>query len=420
MTTPQPALTQSAHQILNRANLLAQQRNQAFITPEHILLALLQTPRNSALTVLSALGVDLDRVAQRLTDQLGPPQRPSAEPHQLVVDRGGSFSTEARAILNDAIAEARDIGSAYIDERVILSGILRRPGMFACQTLIEQGVTLLRARAVWNEGFVAQPSAASASTSWRDIPLSLSPVFLGLVVITAGAAYVAYLGGTYARIALFVFVTGGWLMSLSLHEFGHALVAYLGGDRSVADKGYLSLNVFKYTHPILSIVFPVLILILGNIGLPGGAVYVNPGAIRSRWMRSLMSAAGPIMTGLCTLALVPLFYARFFFSISGHTDLWAGLAFLVFLQLSALFFNLLPIPGLDGFGIIEPFLPQALLGITYTIRRFTFFILLLLFFNDTPVSEFFYTLIGIFVFLCGVPSDLIRQGFILYRFWAGG
>jgi len=240
------------------------------------------------------------------------------------------------------------------------------------------------------------------------------------VALTAGAAYITYLGGTYARIALFVFVTGGWLVSLSLHEFGHAFVAYLGGDRSVADKGYLTLNLFKYTHPLLSIIFPVLMLVMGNIGLPGGAVYINPGAIRSRWMRSLMSAAGPIATALCTLALVPLFYMRLLFSLSGHQDLWAALAFLVFLQLSALFFNLLPIPGLDGFGIIEPFLPQSLLGIANTVRRFTFFILLLLFFNDTPVSRFFFSTIGVFVFLSGVPSELISLGFRLYRFWAGG
>ena len=419
MTNPQPAFTPTAHQILQRANQLSRQRNQALITPEHILLALLQTPRNSGLTVFSALGVDLEKVAQRLEDQLGPQQSPSLDPSQMVVDRGGTFSPEARAILNDAIAEAREIGVAYIDERLILSGILRRPSTFACQTLIEQGVTLLRARAAWSEGFVAQP-VAPAETSWRDIPLSLSPVFLGLVALTTGAAILTYLGGPYARIALFVFVTGGWLVSLSLHEFGHALVAYLGGDRSVADKGYLSLNVFKYTHVLLSIVFPVLMLILGNIGLPGGAVYINPNAIPKRWMRSLMSAAGPIATGLCTLALLPPFFLRLVGRSPDHPEFWSGMAFLIFLQFSALFFNLLPIPGLDGFGILEPFLPQALLNITDTLRRFTFIIIFLLFFNDTPVSQFFYLLMGVFILIGGVPPQLIQTGFSLYRFWAGG
>ncbi|MFQ3628339.1 MAG: site-2 protease family protein, partial [Cyanobacteriota bacterium] len=44
-------------------------------------------------------------------------------------------------------------------------------------------------------------------------------------------------------VALFVFVV--WIASVCLHEFGHALVAYWGGDRSVKEKGYLTLNPLK-------------------------------------------------------------------------------------------------------------------------------------------------------------------------------
>ena len=66
-----------------------------------------------------------------------------------------------------------------------------------------------------------------------------------------------------------------WKAQVALHEFGHALVAFWGGDRSVVDKGYLTLNPLKYTHPFLSLVLPMLILVLGGIGLPGGAVYIN-------------------------------------------------------------------------------------------------------------------------------------------------
>ena len=149
-------------------------------------------------------------------------------------------------------------------------------------------------------------------------------------------------------------------------------------------------------------------------------MYINTGAIRSRWMRSLMSAAGPIATGLCALILVPPFFLRLVSRAPAHVEFWAGLALLIFLQLTALFFNLLPIPGLDGFGIIEPFLPQSLLGITYTLRRFTFFIIMLLFFNQTPVSAFFFTAMGVVIFLFGVPPNLINTGLQLFRFWTGG
>ena len=64
-------------------------------------------------------------------------------------------------------------------------------------------------------------------------------------------------------------------MSLCLHEYAHALVAYRAGDRGVADRGYLTLNPLKYTHPLLSIVLPVVVVMLGGIGLPGGAVWVD-------------------------------------------------------------------------------------------------------------------------------------------------
>ena len=40
----------------------------------------------------------------------------------------------------------------------------------------------------------------------------------------------------------FILVIAGWVLSVTLHEFAHALVAYIGGDHTVKDKGYLSLN----------------------------------------------------------------------------------------------------------------------------------------------------------------------------------
>ena len=47
----------------------------------------------------------------------------------------------------------------------------------------------------------------------------------------------------------FTIVLFGWIFSLCLHEFSHALVAYNGGDYTVQEKGYLTFNPFKYTHP---------------------------------------------------------------------------------------------------------------------------------------------------------------------------
>ncbi|BBD63966.1 peptidase, M50 family protein [Nostoc commune NIES-4072] len=65
-----------------------------------------------------------------------------------------------------------------------------------------------------------------------------------------------------------VFICLGWILSLCLHEFGHALIAYWGGDTSVKDKGYLTLNPLKYTEPSLSLVLPLFFLLIGSIALP--------------------------------------------------------------------------------------------------------------------------------------------------------
>ena len=73
----------------------------------------------------------------------------------------------------------------------------------------------------------------------------------------------------------FIVVLVGWIFSLCLHEFSHALVAYYGGDTTVREKGYLTFNPLKYTHPVYSLLLPMLFLLLGGIGLPGGAVYIE-------------------------------------------------------------------------------------------------------------------------------------------------
>src|SRR6266550_6157281 len=135
---------------------------------------------------------------------------------------------------------------------------------------------LLRRRKAFAGGL--SPSLAGA--------IRVSPIF----AIPVGAAVVGGAGlwsGVAPGLTLLLsvlLVIGGWVTSLCIHEFGHALLAYLGGDRSVAAAGYLSLNPLKYTHPVLSIALPIVFLLIGGIGLPGGAVYLNERAIRSdRW-----------------------------------------------------------------------------------------------------------------------------------------
>src|SRR5512139_4306787 len=106
-------------------------------------------------------------------------------------------------------------------------------------------------------------------------------MFLIVVAITAAGAVLAWLAEAsrtpLAYAGVFIFVIAGWIVSLCLHEFGHAFTAWRFGDHDVAVRGYLTLNPFKYSSPLLSIGLPLLFIALGGIGLPGGAVYVRTG-----------------------------------------------------------------------------------------------------------------------------------------------
>jgi Zn-dependent protease len=254
------------------------------------------------------------------------------------------------------------------------------------------------------------------------VPVRISLVFALLVAVTLVAGYALYavqLSQALLVAALVVFVAGGWVVSLCLHEFGHALTAFLGGDHGVVSKGYLTLNPLKYTHGMFSILLPLVFLAMGGIGLPGGAVYINPSAIRSRGMRSLTSAAGPLASGVCaSLLLIPFVTGLVYSNLEGHTAFWAGLALLAFLQLTAIFFNLLPVPGLDGFGILSPYLPETILRSIGNLRGFTFLLIFLLFFNDTPISRGFWR--GVAGVGTSVHLDfrLVYAGLNLFQFWA--
>ncbi|HMS17394.1 MAG TPA: site-2 protease family protein [Planctomycetota bacterium] len=151
-----------------------------------------------------------------------------------------------------------------------------------------------------------------------------------------------------------------WIISLCLHEYGHARVAYAGGDYTVAEKGYLTLNPLKYMHPVMSLVIPVLILLLGGVPLPGGAVYINTHLLRNHHWSALVSIAGPA-ANLALLVLVGLLFRAGY--VPGMEAVIPGslaqsLALFGFFMAFAFIINMLPIPGLDGFGVIEPYLPR--------------------------------------------------------------
>jgi len=254
-----------------------------------------------------------------------------------------------------------------------------------------------------------------------------SPVFIGIVALTAVSGWMTWTGFGNVRVDVFLLVVCGWLLSLCLHEYAHALVAYFSGDRGVAERGYLRLNPLKYTHPLLSIVLPIIAVVLGGIGLPGGAVWVDHAHIGSKVKHSLISAAGPLTNVVFVLLLsIPFFTGLapgvengVLVGSADHIEFWAALALLAILQITASLLNFMPVPGLDGGNILLPWLSPPYQR-TYSLFAPYGFILLFLLLWQSEVNRWFFTVVYWLGDLVGVPAALSAAGFQLMRFWSGG
>jgi Zn-dependent protease len=109
------------------------------------------------------------------------------------------------------------------------------------------------------------------------------------------------------------------------------------------------------------------------------------------------------------LALTQLFYDP------DHAVLWAGVAFLGFLELTAVLLNLLPIPGLDGYDALEPHLSPETQRALAPAKQWGFFVVLFLL---LAASRWFFGLVLWFFDFSGVPQGLVAAGYSLTLFWS--
>lgn len=211
----------------------------------------------------------------------------------------------------------------------------------------------------------------------------------------------------------FLVVVIGWVFSLCLHEFSHAAVAYLGGDTTVREKGYLTFNPLKYTHPVYSLLLPLLFLVMGGIGLPGGAVYIETWRLRSRNWVSAVSLAGPFSN----LALALVLAIVLGFGPGTATGIWPGLAFLALLQVMAVVLNLIPVPPFDGYGAVEPHLSETARARIAPIRGAMVWIVFLLLWYVPLINRMFLNVVFALARLFGVPLTLAVTGLDQFLFW---
>lgn len=204
----------------------------------------------------------------------------------------------------------------------------------------------------------------------------------------------------------FIIIFFGWIFSLCLHEFSHALVAYYGGDTTVREKGYLTFNPLKYTHPMLSLGIPLLMLLMGGIGLPGGAVYIETDRIRNRYWLSAMSLAGPAANGIFAIFLAILLRIL----PESTSYFWPGISFLFALEIWSILFNLIPIPPLDGYNAVSPFLLPGIRDQVDRIRSFAIWIIILALWYIPGFGQYVWQNVYAVSNLFGINWDLVVRG----------
>jgi len=244
----------------------------------------------------------------------------------------------------------------------------------------------------------------------------ISPIAPLMLVAWLGLAWALDTLAAATGLVTFAFVALGWTLAVMVHEFGHAAVGYLAGDHTVADKGYLTLDPRRYADFGVTLVIPLIALAVGGIGFPGGAVYLRNDLMRSRLWRSAAALAGPAGTLVVLAGLSAVL--EFWTPPPGQGQALAdALAVLAFLQATALILNLLPVPGLDGYGVIRPFMPEALARAARPVEGLAMVGLLVLLLFVPGASALLIGAAFALMHALGVPPDPIIDGWRAFHFW---
>ncbi|MFQ5423814.1 MAG: site-2 protease family protein [Phycisphaerae bacterium] len=205
-----------------------------------------------------------------------------------------------------------------------------------------------------------------------------------------------------------------WILCVCVHEFSHALVAYWGGDTSVREKGYLSLDPTRFIDPMFSLLVPAIVLALGGLPLPGGSVQIDHARLRSaKWSR-YVSAAGPASNLLLFLAFALPLHPRLGlvepFAAPQPTWVYFFGAMAV-LNFVGTLFNLIPIPPLDGYGMIEHRFSYEMQFKLRQNAMVAFGALFMLFWVFPPIWQPFWWMFDRVSESLGFPTRLMIDGF---------
>jgi len=195
------------------------------------------------------------------------------------------------------------------------------------------------------------------------------------------------------------------IFSVILHECAHGLVAERCGDPTARQAGRITLNPIPHLDPIGSIFLPG-IMILMNLVTGSGFIFgwakpvpINPYNLNNP-KRDMMwiGLSGPATNFAVALFLALVFRLLAISASLGATILFYGVAINLILG----FFNLIPIPPLDGSRILSGLLPEKYAYKLSRIEPFGFMILIILFISG--IFSFIFTLVlRLSLLLTGMP-----------------
>lgn len=207
----------------------------------------------------------------------------------------------------------------------------------------------------------------------------------------------------YYLILVFVITTS----SMVLHELAHGIVAYWLGDDTAKNDGRLSLNPLKHIDPVMTIILPLTLALVGG-PIFGGAkpVPINTRKLKwGEWGFALVAIAGPLTN----------FILAFICFLIGHfsNTLMLSSSFLgivttagMMINLGFMIFNLIPIPPLDGSRVLYALAPDGFRDVMQKFEQVGLVVVLALvwIFGDafsaymtgaiSGVVKFFYLLVG--------------------------
>jgi Zn-dependent protease len=161
------------------------------------------------------------------------------------------------------------------------------------------------------------------------------------------------------------------IMSVIIHEMAHGYAANWLGDPTARLQGRLSPNPLVHLDPMMSVILPGILLVTGSPILFGAAkpVPYNPyNFTNQKWGEAIVAAAGPAANLFIAFVFGMLVrFSEVFNLTTSFIELAVGV---IMLNIFLAFFNLVPIPPLDGSKILPRFLPFSLRMKYEGFRRF--------------------------------------------------